>query len=117
MTPLRSVLAALAERPDVAGAAVMSDEGLVIASSLPDTLDADAVAAFTVSAHRALESLAATVKHGAVDEAVIASAGGAMVLVRLGAGATLLLLATPDGDLGALLHEVRRHGPTLAALT
>lgn len=117
MTPLRSVLATLAERPDVAGAAVMSDEGLVIASSLPDPFDADAVAAFTVSAYRALEALAGTVRHGTVDEAVISSSGGAMVLVRLGAGSTLLLLATPDGDLGALLHEVRRHGPTLAALT
>lgn len=117
MTPLRSVLAALAERPDVAGAAVMSDEGLVISSCLPDALDPDAVAAFTVSAHRALEALSGTVRHGALDEAVISSGGGAMVLVRLGAGAILLLLATPEGDLGNLLHEVRRHGPTLAALT
>ncbi len=117
MTALRSVLAALAERPDVAGAAVMSDEGLVIAASLPDSLDADAVAAFTVSAHRAIEALSGTVAHGAVDEAVVSSADGAMVLVRLGAGATLLLLASADGDLGALLHEVRRHGPTLAGLT
>ena len=116
MTPLRSVLASLAERPDVRGAVVVSDEGLVIAESLPEGHDADAVSALTVSAQRALSSLAATVSHPAPDETVVSSEGGAMVLLRLQPGATLVLIANRDADLGALLYEFRRHAPALASL-
>ena len=116
MTSLHSVLEALADRPGVAGAAVVSDEGLMIASSLPESVDADAVAALLVSAQRALSALAASTMHGATEETVVASAAGAMALVRLHAGSTLLLLAAPDADLGTLLYEVRCHAPALAAL-
>ena len=117
MTSLHAVLAALAERPDVAGAAVVSDEGLVIAASLPPGLEADAVAALTVSAQRALASLAGTVAHGVPDEAVVSSNGGTMVMARLGAGTNLLIIAGPDADVGTLLYDLRRHSPALAALT
>lgn len=116
MTSLQSVLAALAERPDVAGAAVVSDEGLVIAASLPDGVEGDAVAALTVSAQRAIGALAGTVAHGAPDETVISSSGGVMSLLRLGVGTNLLVLAAPDADVGALLYELRRHAPALVAL-
>ena len=117
MTSLHAVLAALAERPDVAGAAVVSDEGLVIAASLAAGLEADAVAALTVSAQRAVAALTTTVAQGVPDEVVVSSSGGTMVLARLGVGTNLLILADTDADVGALLYDLRRHSPALAALT
>lgn len=116
MQPLRSVLAALADRPEVLGAVVVSDEGLVIEAALPGGLDPDAVAALTVSAHRAIAALAATADQGVPSETVVASPGGTSVLIRLPSGATLLVLASPEADLGALLYELRRHSPALTAL-
>jgi predicted regulator of Ras-like GTPase activity (Roadblock/LC7/MglB family) len=116
MTSLHSVLAALAERPDVAGAAVVSDEGLVIAASLPGGVEGDAVAALTVSAQRALGALAATVRHQPPDETVISSADGILALVRLGSATTLLVVAAAGADVGALLYDLRRHAPVLVAL-
>ena len=116
MQPLRSVLAALAERPDVLGAVVVSDEGLVIEAALPSGLDPDAVAALTAGAQRAVAALSATTDQGVPSETVVASPGGTSVLVRLPSNATLLLLASPEADLGHLLYELRRHSPALTAL-
>lgn len=116
MPPLRSILAALADRPDVAGVALVSDEGLVVEAVLPAGVDADAAAALAATAVRALRGLGDAVGHGAGRSAVVEGATGALVLERLPSGATLLLLAADDGDLGALLYDLRRHLPALLPL-
>lgn len=116
MQPLRSILSAFAERPDVAGVAVVSDEGLIVESALPPALDPDAIAAHAVTALRQLALLSAVVGQGAPRQLVSEGADGAMVLHRLPGGATLLVIATPDGDLGTLLYELRRHAPALEQL-
>ena len=116
MHPLRTVLAAFAERPDVLGAAIVSDEGLVVESALPAHFDADAIAALAATAQRTLQTLGGATGHGPPRSAVVEATGGILVLERLPTGPTLLVLAAPDGDLGALLHDLRRHAPALVAL-
>jgi predicted regulator of Ras-like GTPase activity (Roadblock/LC7/MglB family) len=116
MQPLRSVLLALADRPEVAGVAVVSDEGLIVESALPGTLDPDAVAAHAVTVLRHLGSLGGAVAHGAPRQLVAEGANGVLVLQRLQGGATLLVLAAQEGDLGALLYDLRRHAPALEQL-
>lgn len=116
MHPLRSVLAAFAERPDVVGAIVVSDEGLVVESALPDGIDPEAVAALAATAQRTLATLGEATRHGAPQETVVEAPGGILILERLPSGATLLVLASPTGDLGLLLHDLRRHTPALVAV-
>ncbi|MES2123776.1 MAG: roadblock/LC7 domain-containing protein [Gemmatimonadota bacterium] len=116
MHPLRSVLAALAERPEVVGAAVISDEGLVVESALPTGMDPEAVAALAATALRALQTLGGATGHGIPSQTVVEATGGVVVLERLPTGSTLLVLAEPDGDLGVLLHDLRRHAPALTEL-
>ena len=116
MHPLRTVLAAFAKRPDVLGAVVVSDEGLVVESALPAAMDPDAIAALAATAQRTLQTLGGATGHGIPQETVVEAPGGILVLERLQTGATLVVLAAPDGDLGALLHDLRRHAPALAAL-
>ena len=116
MQPLRSVLVALAERPEVAGVAVVSDEGLIVEAALPATLDPDAVAAHAVSVLRHLASLGGAVCHGAPRQVVVEGTAGVLVLHRLPGGATLLVLAAPSEDLGILLNDLRRHAPALEQL-
>lgn len=115
-TPLRSVLQALAERPEVAGVAVFSDEGLLVEGLLPAAADAEAVAALAATALGALAGLSQAAALGAPGDVVIDAPGGALVLHRLPDSTALLVLAGEDGDLGALLYELRRHGPALASL-
>ncbi len=116
MQPLRSILTALAERPDVAGVAVVSDEGLIVESVLPPPLDPDAVAAHAVTVLRHLSSLTSAVGQGEPRQVVSENSGGVVVLHRLRGGATLLVVAAHDGDLGTLLYELRRHAPALEQL-
>jgi predicted regulator of Ras-like GTPase activity (Roadblock/LC7/MglB family) len=116
MQPLRTVLTAFAERPDVAAAVVVSDDGLAVESSLPSGLDADELAALASSAGRAIETLASAAKVGELSQAVIDCGLGTLVLQRLPSRATLLVLAAPDGDLGTLLYDLRRHAPALVSL-
>ena len=116
MQPLRSVLIALAERSDVAGVLVVSDDGLVVESSLPAGLDAEELAALATSAARSIDALSAAARAGALSQVAVESHGGAMVLQRLPSGALLAVLAAEHGDLGTLLYDIRRHAPALAPL-
>jgi predicted regulator of Ras-like GTPase activity (Roadblock/LC7/MglB family) len=117
MTTLHDILIALVDRPDVDGALVMSDEGLVIDAALHGTaVEPEAAAALATSAQRSLAALGEALRHGPPHEVVIDGPDGTAVLRRLRSGATLLLLVARDGDLGALLHDLRRHGPALAEL-
>ncbi|HEY3934630.1 MAG TPA: roadblock/LC7 domain-containing protein [Gemmatimonadales bacterium] len=116
MQPLRSVLMALAERADVAAAVVVSDDGLVVESSLPAGLDAEELAALATGAARTLAALSCAAKQGDLQQAVTESSGGTFILQRLPSGANLLVLASADGDLGTLLYDLRRHMPALVPL-
>lgn len=116
MPPLHDVLIAIAGRPDAAGALVVSHEGLVIDAALPAGVEAETLAALAATAYRTLEALAAGVGEGTVHRVVLEADPGVVILHRLTAGATLLVLAAAEAELGDLLHDLRRHGPALAEL-
>lgn len=116
MQPLRSVLAALADRPDATAAMVVSDDGLVVEASLPGGLDPDELAALAISAGRAIAALGAASQSGDPVQVVVDCTLGALVLQRLPSRATLLVLADANADLGALLYDLRRHAPALVSL-
>ncbi len=116
MQPLRSVLTALVDRPDVAAAVVVSDDGLVVESHLPEGLDAEELAALATSAGRAIAALGHAARSGPLAQAAIECDRGTLVLQRLPSGAILLVLAADQGDLGTLLYDLRRHAPALVSL-
>lgn len=116
MQPLRSVLMAFVDRPDVAAVIVVSDDGLVVESQLPARLDAEELAALATSAARALGALGASAHVGPLAQAAVECNDGTLVLQRLPSGATLLVLAAADGDIGQLLFDLRRHAPALVSL-
>lgn len=116
MPPLHHVLAAIAGRPDAAGAMVVSDEGLVIDAVLPTPLEADTIAALAATAQRTLAGLGEALGHGTPGDIVLDGPTGTTIICRLPTGASLLVLAAPEGDLGELLHDLRRHAPALTEL-
>jgi predicted regulator of Ras-like GTPase activity (Roadblock/LC7/MglB family) len=116
MQPLRSVLAALADRPDVTAAMVVSDDGLVVEASLPAGLDPDELAALATSAGRAIAALGAASQFGDPVQTVVDCTLGVLVLQRLPSRATLLVLADGAAEIGTLLYDVRRHAPALVSL-
>lgn len=117
MPALHDVLVALADRPEVAAALVVSDEGLTIDAAISGVaIETEAAAALAATAQRSLAGLGEALGHGIPREVLIDGPDGTAVLRRLRSGVTLLVVATPDGDLGALLHDLRHHGPALSEL-
>jgi predicted regulator of Ras-like GTPase activity (Roadblock/LC7/MglB family) len=114
MPPLSDALNALAARPDVVAAIVVSDEGLVIAVAGRDPGDAETVAAFTATAQRAQEQLTRALGQRPAAEAVLAGPDGSTVLQRLSTGATLLVIAAASADLGEVLYAIRCGMPALS---
>ncbi len=118
MSALHQILLALVDRPDVAGALVLGDEGLTIAAALPPGLDPEATAAHAATIWRGVATLGETTGTGTPEELVMEGSAGVTILRQLAPGATLFILAAGDApDLGRLLHDLRRHAPALMAST
>lgn len=116
MSVLHQILSALAERPGVAGAMLLSDEGLPVAAALPSSVDVEAVAAHTATVWRNLAILGGVTGTGTPEEIVTEAPGGVVILRRLGPGTTIFILAEGTApDVGALLHDLRRHASVLLA--
>jgi hypothetical protein len=49
-------------------------------------------------------------------QVVVDAPGGVLAVQRLAGSTSLVVFAADSGDLGALLYELRRHGPALAPL-
>jgi len=106
----------MANRPDTVGAMVLSDEGLVIDSALAIPVEEELVAALSATAARSLRGLSEAVAQGQLEQIVIESSQGTLLLTPLTASATLLVIAGSGSDLGDLLYDLRRHAPALAEL-
>lgn len=116
MATLGSLLDSLSARPDIAGTVVVSDEGLVVHSNLEPGPEADAVAALAATALRSLVPLGQALGHGELRQMVMEGESGATVLQRLPSGATLVVLASDQGDLGEVLFHLRQQLPSLSEL-
>lgn len=116
METVQQTLSALVSRPDVTGAAFVSDEGLLVASRLPESTDAEAIAALGASLLRDAAQLAGAVGRPAPERIVCDSDAGMLVLGRLGTGAALVVLAAPGADVGLLLFHLRQQQAALSAI-
>ena len=113
---LHDLLDGLAQRPEVLGAAVVSDEGLVIEQALAHHLDAEALAALATTLLRHGSELGVSGGLGPLGVAVFDFATGPAILAALEGGASLLLLTRDDVNIGELLYTVRMHRATIASL-
>jgi predicted regulator of Ras-like GTPase activity (Roadblock/LC7/MglB family) len=116
MAGLGAVVKALAARDDVAAVVLASADGLPIqhAGSLP--ADPDAIAALAATFGRQAGALADTLWQGAADTVALECNDQLAIAARLNGGDWLIVLPANGADAGALLFELRRHRPALAAL-
>jgi predicted regulator of Ras-like GTPase activity (Roadblock/LC7/MglB family) len=116
MEVVRQALAELVARPEVAGAALLSREGLVVASDLDSSTDPEAVAALGIALARTGEQFAAAAGRAPPERLVLESPDGMMLTCPLADGALLLVLAAPDAPVGQLTYALRQMRGDLAAL-
>lgn len=94
--------------PDVEGAAVIDNDGLMIASALSSDLDEDSVAAMSAALLGLGERIVAELKRGAFEMVMIRGSAGYTILVRAGEGAVLAALTTKNAKLGLIFLDVSR---------
>lgn len=116
MEMVQQALAALEARPEVAGAALVSREGLVVASRLPAQADSEAMAALMVTLARTAEQLAEASGRTTIDRMVLEGAGGMIIAMPVAAESLLVVLTAPGAAAGKLLYDLRQSRGDLAAL-
>jgi len=100
----------------IEAAAIVSYDGLPIASALPAPLDENRVAAMSAAllslGERATEGLG----RGALTEVFIGGAAGTVCLVSCGPEAVLVAVAEKSAKIGLVLHEIRHCATQVAAI-
>lgn len=99
---------------DIEASAVVSVDGLTIASSLPAGVEEDRVAAMSAAMLSLGERIAGELGRGALDEVYVKGAGGYVILTAVGQEAVLTVLARAGAKLGLVFLEMRRAAEELA---
>jgi predicted regulator of Ras-like GTPase activity (Roadblock/LC7/MglB family) len=116
MTNLGDVVRALADRPGVEAVVVASMDGLPIAHELRTTADPEAIAALAATAVRHASRMLEGSGRGDLRTIALEGERGSLLVTLAGEGSWLLVLVEPDANFGRLLHDLRRHQASLAAL-
>jgi len=110
---LRSMQAAA---PDIEASAVVSVDGLIIASALPVEVEEDRVSAMSAAMLSLGERIAEELGRGSLNQVYIKGSNGFIVLTSVGSEAVLTALARQDGKLGLVFLEMRRAAEDLVKL-
>jgi predicted regulator of Ras-like GTPase activity (Roadblock/LC7/MglB family) len=107
-TSLNKVLKYLQNRsPDVVAAALISDDGLTIASALPQEFDDTRVGGMSATLLSLGTRAAFELQRGDVKEVVVRGEGGYAVLVKADRGVLLLVVANEEAKLGLIFFDMR----------
>jgi predicted regulator of Ras-like GTPase activity (Roadblock/LC7/MglB family) len=105
-----------ASSPDIEASAVVSVDGLAIASALPQGVEEDRVAAMSAAMLSLGERIASELGRGSLEQVYIKGSNGYVVLMSVGNEAVLTALARENAKLGLILLDMRRAVETLSKL-
>ena len=93
---------------DVEAAAIISVDGLPIATSLPQGVEEDRVSAMSAAMLSLGERIAGELGRGQLDEVYVRGERGYVILRAVGQDAVLTVLARQQAKLGLLFMDMRR---------
>jgi predicted regulator of Ras-like GTPase activity (Roadblock/LC7/MglB family) len=102
--------------PGIEAAAVVSLDGLTIASTLPPGVEEDRVSAMSAAMLSLGERIASELGRGMLDEVYLRGRAGYVVLRAVGDEAVLTVLAGEQAKIGLLFLDMRRASEDLAAI-
>lgn len=100
--------------PNVEAAAVVDNDGLMIASSLPADVSDDAVAAMSAALLGMSERAAQELKRGNLELIMLRGSEGFTILARAGADGVLAVLARSEAKLGLIFLDITRTAKEVA---
>ncbi len=105
-----------AAAPDIEASAIVSVDGLTMASALPQGVEEDRVAAMSAAMLSLGERIAGELGRGTLEEVYIKGNAGAIVLTSVGAEAVLTALTRQEAKLGLIFLEMRRAAEDIVKL-
>ncbi|OGO33054.1 MAG: hypothetical protein A2Z03_11550 [Chloroflexi bacterium RBG_16_56_8] len=105
-----------ASSPDIEASAVVSVDGLSIASALPQGVEEDRVSAMSAAMLSLGERIATELGRGSLEQVYIKGEKGYVVLMAVGQEAVLTALAREQAKLGLIFLDMRRTAEDLVKL-
>lgn len=105
-----------ASTPGIEASAVVSVDGLIMASSLPAGVDEDRISAMSAAMLSLGERIASELNRGQLDRVYISGSKGIIVLIAVGEDAVLTVLARSEARLGLIFLDAKRAAADLARL-
>jgi len=105
-----------ADVADIEASAVVSVDGLIMASALPATVEEDRVSAMSAAMLSLGERIAGELARGLLDQVYIKGDHGYVLLMSVGEEAVLTVLARKGARLGLVFLDMRRVVEDMAAL-
>jgi len=113
VTRLREMQAA---SPEIEASAVVSVDGLIMASALPAEVEEDRVSAMSAAMLSLGERIAGELGRGSLEQVYIRGDNGYVILTAVGEEAVLTALAREGAKLGLIFLEMRRAAEDLTRL-
>lgn len=102
--------------PDIQASAVVSVDGLIIASALPASVEEDRVSAMSAAMLSLGERISIELKRGDLDQVYIRGDNGYVLLTSVGNEAVLTVMANVNAKLGLIFLDIKRTAETLSEL-
>ncbi|MCC6799601.1 MAG: roadblock/LC7 domain-containing protein [Anaerolineae bacterium] len=102
--------------PDIAASAVVSVDGLIMASALPADVEEDRVSAMSAAMLSLGDRIAAELGRGALEQVYIRGDDGFVILMSVGEEAVLTALVRDGAKLGLVFLDMKRAASDLEKL-
>src|SRR5210317_2483145 len=94
--------------PDIEASAIVSVDGLSIASALPQEIEEDRVSAMSAAMLSLGERIASELGRGILEQVYIRGENGYVLLTAVGEEAVLTVMARKEAKLGLILLDMKR---------
>lgn len=98
----------LGDAPEIQAAAVVSVDGLPMASALPAEVEEERLAAMSAALHTLGERAASGLGKGDLEQVFVEAEDGYVVLMAAGEGAVLVAVADREAKAGLVIFEMRK---------
>lgn len=105
-----------ASSPNIEASAVVSVDGLTIASALPQGVEEDRVSAMSAAMLSLGERIASELGRGALEQVYIKGSSGYVLLIAVAEDAVLTALARENAKLGLILLDMHRAADAISKL-
>lgn len=102
--------------PDIQASAIVSVDGLIIASALPGNVEEDRVSAMSAAMLSLGERISIELQRGSLDQVYIRGDNGYVLLTSVGHEAVLTVMAGVNAKLGLIFLDIKRTAIALSEL-